>query len=209
MNPVFIFDFDGVLADTQAFMLASSGEICSQLGYPCTPRPADQEVLETMSWDLLGRQLGLPEELLPEYTRRSLQAFNQRAEPFPIFAGWRQVIPKVAAASRLGLVTGNGAAAVRRFLDHYDLAAYFEKILTLEDPGDRVDKVRRITLTLDGDGSRTYLIGDAVSDIRAARQAGILSVVVPWGHQSLARLRQAGPDIILETPADLLGLLRP
>lgn len=50
------------------------------------------------------------------------------------------------------------------------------------------------------------MIGDAVSDIQAARQAGISSVAVVWGHQSLVKLRQAGPDIIVNQPADLLML---
>lgn len=207
MKGVLIFDFDGVLADTRAFMLATAGEVCSQLGYPCTPQPADLEALDPMSFDNLGRHLGIPQELVPEFTRRNLQAFGSPPEPMPLFAGWEQVIPRLATSCRLGLVTGNSAGAVRSFLHHYQLAQYFAMILTLEDPGERADKVRRITLALDGKSDRTYLVGDAVSDIRAARQAGIRSVAVSWGHQSLDKLQRAGPDRVIHTPQDLLSLV--
>jgi phosphoglycolate phosphatase-like HAD superfamily hydrolase len=47
------------------------------------------------------------------------------------------------------------------------------------------------------------MIGDAVSDIRAARAAGIKSVAVTWGHQSRQKLSQEAPDLIIDEPEDL------
>jgi phosphoglycolate phosphatase-like HAD superfamily hydrolase len=204
MTDILIFDFDGVLADTRPFMLQTAGEICTQLGYPCTPTPADQEALEAMSFDNLGRQLGIPEEKVPEFTRRNLIAFNTHPEPMPAFNGIEQVIPQLATRFRLGLVTGNGEGVVRKYLEYHGLKSYFEVVLSLEEPGSRVEKIQRILATLGNGTGRAYMIGDAVSDIHAARQAGISSVAVAWGHQSLSKLRKAEPDIIIEKPADLL-----
>jgi len=206
MIDVLIFDFDGVMADTRQFMLQTAAEICAQLGYPCTPTHADQEALEAMSFDNLGRQLGIPEAKIPEFTRLTLVAFNTHPEPMPAFNGIDQVIPRLADRFRLGLVTGNGAGVVRKYLAHYGLGEYFEVVLSLEDPGSRVEKIQRILAALGNGRGQAYMIGDAVSDIQAARQAGISSVAVAWGHQSLAKLRQAGPDIIIEEPVDLLTL---
>jgi phosphoglycolate phosphatase-like HAD superfamily hydrolase len=209
MTDILIFDFDGVLADTRPFMLQKTGEICAQLGHPCTPTSADQEVLDVMSFGNLGRQVGLSEDKVPEYTRRILAAFNTHPEPMLAFAGIDQILPQLADRFRLGLVTGNGGGVVRKFLAHYGLESCFEMVLSLEDPGSRVEKIRRILSALGNGAGEVYMIGDAVSDIHAARQAGISSVAVAWGHQSLAKLRQAGPDIILEKPADLLTFFLP
>jgi AHBA synthesis associated protein len=206
MTDIIIFDFDGVLADTRQFMLQMSGEVCTQLGHPCTPTPADQEALPAMSFDNLGRQLGIPEEKIPEYTRRILDAFNTHPEPMPAFHGMEQIVPQLADHFRLGLVTGNGGGMVRKFLSHYRLDGCFEIVLSLEDPGSRVEKVQRILSTLGNGAGQAYMIGDSVSDIHAARQAGISSVAVAWGHQSLAKLRRANPDLIAEKPADLLTI---
>ncbi len=206
MTDILIFDFDGVMADTRQFMLDVTGEICAQLGYPCNPTTADQEALDVMSFDNLGRQVGLPEHLIPEYNRRILAVFNDHPQPMPAVDGIGKVIAQLARIYRLGLVTGNGAGVVRKYLVHYGLEEYFEVVFTLEDPGSRVEKIQRILATLGNGTARAYMIGDAVSDIQAARQAGICSVAVAWGHQSLVKLRQAGPDIIVNQPADLLML---
>ncbi len=48
-------------------------------------------------------------------------------------------------------------------------------------------------------------VGDTDSDMETAHRAGFLAVGVAWGYQSPDRLRKAGADVILETPADLLA----
>jgi phosphoglycolate phosphatase-like HAD superfamily hydrolase len=52
-----------------------------------------------------------------------------------------------------------------------------------------------------------YMVGDAVSDIRAARQASIKSIAVGWGHQSISRLEAEHPDHLVKTPLKLKLLL--
>jgi phosphoglycolate phosphatase len=51
------------------------------------------------------------------------------------------------------------------------------------------------------------LVGDAVSDIRAARDASVKSIAVSWGHQSLSKLMDAKPDYLVRSPWELLELL--
>jgi phosphoglycolate phosphatase-like HAD superfamily hydrolase len=49
----------------------------------------------------------------------------------------------------------------------------------------------------------TWMIGDTVGDIRAARQAGVNAVAVTWGWQSLETLESARPNLIFEQPEAL------
>ena len=68
-------------------------------------------------------------------------------------------------------------------------------------------EVRRILARL-GDGvDRRFMVGDAVSDVRAAKENGLISVGVAWGHQSEARLLKAGVDRMAHTPEELLELV--
>ena len=53
-----------------------------------------------------------------------------------------------------------------------------------------------------------YMIGDAVSDIRAAKETSIKSIAVGWGHQSPSRLMTADPDYLVSSPQELLELLK-
>jgi phosphoglycolate phosphatase-like HAD superfamily hydrolase len=51
-----------------------------------------------------------------------------------------------------------------------------------------------------------FMVGDSLSDIRAAKEAGIQSVAVAWGHQSLSRLMNGEPDHVVHSPQELLEL---
>jgi phosphoglycolate phosphatase-like HAD superfamily hydrolase len=51
-----------------------------------------------------------------------------------------------------------------------------------------------------------FIIGDSVSDIRAAKEASIQSVAVGWGHQSLDRLIAMKPDYVVHAPKELLEI---
>jgi phosphoglycolate phosphatase-like HAD superfamily hydrolase len=51
------------------------------------------------------------------------------------------------------------------------------------------------------------MIGDSVSDIRYARQAGVRSVAATWGWQNRDTLAREQPDFIVESVSELTALL--
>src|SRR3546814_8635643 len=51
---------------------------------------------------------------------------------------------------------------------------------------------------------RSFYIGDDVGDVEAAYHADIMSVGVGWGFSSRYEISSAAPDIMVESPADLL-----
>jgi len=207
MLQAIIFDFDGVLADTLGDMLRFAAEACRQLGYPCQPTPADLDALEQMSFVDYGRQLGIPEHLLGEFTNYCLECFSARAQPPQIFPGLAEVLRQLASSYPLAIVTGNTAATVQATLEGHNLEGLFKVILDVHQPGKRFEKITRAAAMLGVPVGATLVVGDAVSDIRASAQAGALSGAVGWGHQSLSRLGPANPDYLFKTPNDLLDIL--
>ena len=208
MEKVFIFDFDGVLADTRELMLRHAEAVCAQLGYPCRATAADLEALDPMSFPELGRRLGIPEEQVNEFARRNIELFAAVQEPLAIFPGMADTLAQLSALGRIAVLTGNGVQVVRKFLAHHGLVGYVEILLAQEDPGTRAEKIARLAGALGAPGSAVYVIGDSVSDIRAASQAGVCSVAVTWGHQSKAKLSRLGPDHLVERPEALLDIFR-
>ena len=51
------------------------------------------------------------------------------------------------------------------------------------------------------------MIGDAVSDIKAAQTAGITSIAAAWGNQDIQLLRNANPDFIVNTPNEIIDII--
>ncbi len=50
-------------------------------------------------------------------------------------------------------------------------------------------------------------VGDAPFDMRAGRAAGVVTIGVTWGFFSRADLEAEGPDLIVDTPEELLRVL--
>jgi len=205
---IILFDFDGVLADTLEDMLNFAREACIQLGLPRNPTPADLDALETMSFAEYGRQLKLPSQHIDGFVSRCLQMFNQRPRPPKIFDGMAQVVTHAAERNMVAIITGNTTHTVERFLRENEIYNHIKMVIGVEHPGSKPEKVRVVLKELAQPEERAYMVGDAVSDIRAAKQASIKSIAVGWGHQSIARLREAQPEYQVESPQELLELLK-
>ncbi len=204
MDRILIFDFDGVLADSLAPMLRYAGQVCLELGYPCTPTQKDLEILDSMEFSEYGRQLGIPEEKIETFVTRNFELFSRREEPLAITPGIESVIRELSQIAILVVITGNSCKVVGKFLDTYGLKNEFQTILGAEDDGSRVEKILKVISLNGGSDGEVYMIGDAVSDIRAAREAGIKSVAIGWGHQSKGKLITENPDFLVDQPEDLL-----
>jgi phosphoglycolate phosphatase-like HAD superfamily hydrolase len=116
------------------------------------------------------------------------------------------VIRKASRVATLAIITGNSCKVVDKFLMAYGLKDDFQMILCAEDEGNRTDKIERIKAFFNGPNIEYYMIGDAISDIRAAHKAGIQCVAVSWGHQSKLKLITGNPDFIVDQPEDLIKL---
>jgi phosphoglycolate phosphatase len=205
---IILFDFDGVLADTLDDLINFAREVCAQLGFPRNPTPADLDVLETMSFVDYGRQLKLSPQYIDAFVSQCLQMFNQRSHPPEMFEGMGQVITEAAKDNILAIVTGNTTSTVEGFLKANHLRGCIWLIIGVEQKGSRSEKIRLALRELRQGEEAAYMVGDAVSDIRAARETSIKSIAVGWGHQSPSRLLTAVPDYLVDSPQELLTLLK-
>jgi HAD superfamily hydrolase (TIGR01549 family) len=207
-NKIVLLDFDGVLADTLDDMLHFAEVVCARLGFPRTPTLEDLNALDRMEFVEYGRQLGLPDDQLQAFVRDCFEMFSQRQTPPRLFDGMDTVIAGLSATSKMGIVSGNASSVIERFLDHYGLTRYISLVLGADTPGSRPDKIRRAVKELgELGGEKAFMVGDAVSDIRAARAASVASIAVGWGHQRSEKLMQAKPDYLVRSPMDLLAIL--
>jgi phosphoglycolate phosphatase-like HAD superfamily hydrolase len=205
--PIVLFDFDGVLADTLADVLAFGREACAQLGYVRHPTPADLDALETMSVADYGRQLQLPPQTIDEFSARYLQMFERKLSPPKLFPGMKRVLSEAAKDNTMAIVTGNTTPTVEAFLKGHGLQEYIKLVVGAEQKAPRVEKIRIALRQIGSSDEPVYMVGDAVSDIRAARETSLKSIAVGWGHQSPSRLEAARPDFLAHSPQALLEYL--
>jgi HAD superfamily hydrolase (TIGR01549 family) len=201
-----LFDFDGVLADTLNDLLQFGQEICDELGVKHTATAHDLSSLEVMSFATYGRQLEVPETLIDEFVRRSLEKVAAKKSAPAIFAGLADVVRKLSARHVLGIVTTNSARNVDIFLAEHGLEDCFRVIHGIDSPGSKTEKILKAWAQFSNQGEGAFMIGDSVSDIQAAKEASVQSIAVSWGHQSLERLASAEPGYVVRLPAELLEI---
>jgi HAD superfamily hydrolase (TIGR01549 family) len=110
----------------------------------------------------------------------------------------------------LAVVTTRSHRDSLAFLGQYHIGECFGAVIAHEDTArlkPHPEPVRRAAQVLGTPVERCLMVGDTTVDILAARRAGAMSIGVLCGFGERAELKRAGADVILETTAELGGLL--
>jgi pyrophosphatase PpaX len=205
-----IFDLDGTLIDTVPLIVASH-----------------RHALATV----LGREL--PEEALREGIGRPLleqmRAFDEERaqELFDVYREFNHRVHDDYVTAFPGMLElcddlrARGvpvAVATSKMLDAVELAygvipgleQRIDALVTIEStvthkPGP--EPIEHALALLDRPKEGAVYVGDAASDLQAARAAGVAAVGVTWGAFSYDGLAVERPDAIATTPAELAGIL--
>ena len=127
-----------------------------------------------------------------------------------LFPGVRETLENLQNRGlRLGIVTGSRGDSMQP-LRETGLTDFFETVITGLDVERRKpdpEGLLKATVALGVTPDEVVYIGDGVSDIQASQAAGVASVAVLSGAGDSALLSAEGPDWIIHSHADLLGVL--
>jgi len=202
-----IFDYDGVLADTLDDLIRFGQEACDRLGVKHIVTKDDLSNLEVMSFATYGRACEVPEHLIDEFVKISLNLFAEKESPPTIFDGLREVIQHLSSNHKLAIVTTNSSQNVHAFLAKHGLDSFIHAVYGVDTPGSKAQKISIARERFVENGEAVFMIGDALSDVRAAKEAGVSSIVVTWGHQSLETLLRGEPDHVVNNPHELIQVI--
>lgn len=205
-----IFDIDGTLLDSAAGIVAGFRHALRSVGFA----PPSDEVLRSDLGPPVGpyfTSLGLGEDLL-EHSVAAYRTYY-RAEGMyqaAAYAGIVDLLDALPANLVLGTATAKRTETAEEILDAHHLAGYFAAINGTDDR--RTTKAETIAHTLEllghPDPSTVMMIGDRHSDITGGQACRLFSVGVTWGYGPRAELVEAGADLLIDSPEELLDLVR-
>ncbi|HEU0292140.1 MAG TPA: HAD family hydrolase [Anaerolineales bacterium] len=204
-----IFDFDGVLADTLHDLIQFGQEVCNELGIRHVVKKDDLSNLEIMSFASFGRACEVPEHLVDEFVQRCLKLFAEKKSPPAIFNGLSNIVRNLAINNMLAIITTNSSQNVNAFLIEHGLNECVHAVYGIDIPGSKAQKISIAQNQFSADTKRelVFMVGDSLSDIRAAKEASVTSIAVTWGHQSLDHLLRGDPDYVVHFPRDLIDVI--
>lgn len=190
-----IFDLDGTLGDTLPICYKAFGRVLrSRLG-----REFGNEEIHAMfgpsEEGVLGRLFpDDPQAALSEYLYAYREAHAVCTVPFEGMRGVLDLLRRHGV--ELGLVTGKGPGSARISLDALGLGGFFPLVETGSPHGGiKPACMLRILNCWQFPAREVIGVGDSPSDVRSARQAGIVSVAAAWAPTAVpSSLAACQPD---------------
>lgn len=203
MDCLLVFDYDGVLVDsydvfTRYFLEACDNENIDAIG-------SENDFLSLFDGNLYQRMLqqGISRDQILSIVLAVRDGIMEERDSIQTFPGIREMVHVLAEDNTLAVVTSNHTAVVRYFLTARNISCFADVVGSDKEPSKQA-KLQRLSLQ---HGNTCYYIGDTVGDILEGKKADVATIAVTWGWHDEPRLRQAGPDHLVHTPAELRSLL--
>jgi len=213
-----LIDVDGTLVDSVPDLAYCVDEMMKQLGMPLRGEAKVREWVGNGVERLVRRALidqldGEPDDALfqrayPIYLALYAENTSKRSHLYP---GVREGLDYLKGAGyKLGCVTNKVAEFTEPLLK--DLGVYDDFAIVVS--GDTLPRKKPDPLPLLHAAeffgcapSEAMMLGDSVSDVKAARAAGFQIVCMTYGYNHGIDIRDASPDAVIDTMTQLRGLL--
>ena len=213
-----LIDVDGTLVDSVPDLAYCVNEMMKQLGMPTHSEASVREwvgngVERLTRRALIGKLDGEPDEALfqkayPIFLDLYAENTSKRSVLYP---GVKEGLAYLKATGyKLGCVTNKVAQFTEPLLK--DLGIYQEFAIVISgdtlpvkkpDPGPLLHAAKHFGVS----PARSTMIGDSVSDVKAARAAGFQIICMSYGYNHGVDIREAQPDAVIDSMAELEGLL--
>ena len=201
---LFLFDFDGVLADSLDLYSEAVARCLLRIGTPIVKNREDYlalfegnfyESMAAKGVDLVAFA-GAAQEILPGIDYDAMKPFD----------GLIPVLEALQKDHLLAVISSNGFRTISRMLERFGFDRFFQDILGSDFLFSKKDKIAHALSKYGIDRKRTFYIGDTTGDILEAREAGVRTVAVTWGWHSREKLAAVHPDFLVDKPEDLLRM---
>lgn len=213
-----LIDLDGTLVDSVPDLTHSVDAMMAELGRPPHGEAAVRNwvgngVERLVKRALTGTLDGEPaaadfDRAYPVFLERYTAHNGERSRLYPGVAEGLRLL--AARGVRLGCVTNKAARFTEPLLAALGVADHFGIIIS----GDSLPEKKPSPLPLQHAAQHfgvappdALMVGDSISDVKAARAAGFAVVCVSYGYNHGLDIRDAEPDAVIDSLAELDTLL--
>lgn len=203
---IIIFDYDGVIVDSTDMTIGLFTMLHERFGTP--PCKTKEDLIPFYNTNVFDYFLehGLDKNKLPELLDAIPEYIQNHQDQATIHPGIPQLLAELAKQHHIYIISSNFTKPITDKLNQANLSPYITEVLGADKGTSKVDKINKIK-TPHAD-KKTYYIGDTVGDIKEAHDANVTAIAAAWGYHPRDVLEPSNPDLICDTPKELLNALR-
>ncbi len=200
-----IFDFDGTIVNTKALYYNAVYKNVKRFGY--SYKDVDRVIDLGANIRQTLRKLGL-NPLVTMFMKR--RVMKDVLNELPKVKKCKDVDSIRELKQEKILVTNSLKSAVYPLLKHFNLKREFKRVYGFEDFIDKGKFLKEYIEKRKLDKNKVYYIGDRTADVRTARKAGCVSVIITGecAWDSKKELLKEEPDFIIGSIKDLKTIIR-
>jgi phosphoglycolate phosphatase len=191
-----IWDWNGTLLDDIVLALSVVNEVLSEYGVSKLTRKRYREIFDFPVRDYYIRAgVDLERHDFREISEKFCSRFEARLHSAEIFASARPLLDSVRKSGRRQFVlSGTEQQALRRMMDRYDVAHFFDDAQGLQDnlAAGKMESGRQLVQRFRIDPKCSVVIGDTTHDAVVANALGMDCLLLTCGHHSYDRLAARG-----------------
>ena len=198
-----MFDYDGVIADSQQILFENFKKACLANHY---------QVFDSMEsfLDMFDKNFyeslmdrGVPAEDITMICKSMDKNLALCKTPEKFFPDTPEMLSELALNNIVIIITSSISRAVEQNLRENSINCVRDVIGAEKE----TNKVKKITSSMrEYPNSSYFYIGDTKGDIIEGRKAAVKTIGVSWGWHGRQKLLQANPDYLVDTPAELLAI---
>lgn len=211
-----VFDLDGTLIDSAPDVRAALNRLLAEEDRPQLSLPQVQELvgegasaLIERAWAATG-DAAAPEAVGPLVERYLAHYRDCPADHTVVYNGVVAMLEGLRAeGALLGICTNKPHHMTEIVLDALDLSRHFAAMVGGDFPRRKPDgeHIRETLRRMGAEGYPALYVGDSITDVKAARDAGLPVVAVDWGYARMP-VAQLGADRLISSYAELPTVIR-
>jgi len=203
---MYMFDFDGTIADTFPMFVEIAKQIADEQGLDKSAIDKIED-LKGLGTRKLMAKLGVSVYKMPSYAKRAQSIMNKKLDEIEIFSGIKEVLDELLKRDiRLCLLSSNSLENVNLVLEANGLKDYFEFIVGGSSLFGKTKKIKEAIKKHKLEDLDIYYFGDETRDVEGAKGAKVKSVAVTWGFNTKEAFEKLEPDYVLEEVNGILEI---